>query len=344
MSSNTSWHSAAALARILTPPGPNISLSRAQRTVSQLRWAAVEVEELSARLLGLPVTRVPVRVVDRSTWIATLSRSIAAVNGLGSGTLPSLQTGAATLSWGRGTRFLQQTVSLGRLSMGNIGHFNPLADSAEGMGEILLVAPNFYLRLAHSDADARDLATWVLLQKNLYATLFNARPWLWQKCVSLLFRIYCEGPSEPELAADTKRARTGWRMRQIWGLSKQEVLPVHQGAESELVYLLSLIGGYTRSLLDQITPAYMPSVQRIREGIGAQVDLPALAVLALPDTDLSDMSARVNQTRLFFRAAHDCGGAQALSLAWERAENLPLESELSQLQAWLDRLETRDKA
>lgn len=145
--------------RIVAGGGPNTSLAAARAQVNDLRSQAARAPQIVADITGLTdhldqVRDVPVRVVDRVSWVDGASATFGAMLGD--------DVDATALRLG-----------LAALSRGVLGQFDPF-----GSGTLYLVAPNVAQFRDSYNLDRRDLALWVAVHELTHAIQFAAAPWL----------------------------------------------------------------------------------------------------------------------------------------------------------------------
>src|SRR5688572_8658275 len=160
------WDLAVATASRLAGPGPEVSRAEADEAVAELRTGAARSTPLVREFTGLMAEAgtAPVLVVDRPGWIQA---NADAFSHLITPVVDKLQEkrgvepSGLTAAVGSRVTGLEVGALLGFLAGKVLGQFDPF--TSEGLGRLLLVAPNIVHTERELGVDASDFRLWVCL-------------------------------------------------------------------------------------------------------------------------------------------------------------------------------------
>ncbi|RPF27376.1 zinc-dependent metalloprotease [Georgenia muralis] len=346
MSEAVDWQVAVRRAGGLARPGPRGSRAELRALITVLRTAAREAPRHVGAITGLhaaaeAAARVPVYVVDRPRWAEANVEMFAHLTG---GLLPAATRPGAARIAGE-----EMGVVLSLLSTKVLGQFDPFTAGAPG--RLLLVAPNVLHIERELDLDAMDFRMWVCLHEQTHAVQFAAAPWLADHLRTKMRSVVDEvADSDDALARIARAARA---VVETLGSLRGEPRPHEMGgalveafldeeeraAMGEVVAVMSLLEGHADVVMDEVGPARLPSVRRIRASFEKRRDGTSAPDVLL--RRLLGMDAKVAQYRNGARFVRDVVarvGHDGLNAVWTGAEHLPSAAEIADPDAWVRRV------
>jgi coenzyme F420 biosynthesis associated uncharacterized protein len=337
------WAVAAATARRLTRPGPEVSAAEAADVVGELRENAAIARGHVAGVTGLdaPAAGARVLVVDRPGWI---DANLAMLRGMLEPVVERLterrQPSALVAAVGSKVTGAEAGGLLAMLSGKVLGQY----DIAPG-GEprLLLVAPNLVAVERELGVKPADFRLWVCLHEETHRVQFTAVPWLrgyvLGEAQGLAADLLPDASSLSQRLEDLVRAVP--EMLRGEGGSLAEVLATPEQRErlARLTAVMSLLEGHADVVMDDVGPQVVASVEQIRERFQARragrggVDRLLRRLLGL--------EAKMRQYRdgaRFVRAAVEAVGMDGFNRVWTSPETLPRPAEIEDPQAWLARV------
>nr|NLD40554.1 hypothetical protein [Actinomycetales bacterium] len=330
------WEIAARRAGQLAPAGPSGSRAALRGVVASLRRAAETAPELVAGITGLTAaaaaaSHFPVHVVDRARWAEANAELFATMAGDALGLDGRVQARLAAEETG---------VLLSVLSTRVLGQFDPYIAG----GRLLLVAPNMVQLERQLDLDVMDFRLWVCLHEQTHAVQFAAAPWL---APHLLGRIRAvtaglgeveAGPvrvkSAVQAVTDLVRGKDG-----AVGLLSALLSPEEREELDSLIAIMSLLEGHADVVMDEVGPARIPSVRRIRASFERRRDgVGLMDTLIRRLTGMSDKIAQYREGASFVRGVVAKSGHAGLNAVWSGPENLPRPGEIAHPDRWVQRV------
>ncbi|HEY6738506.1 MAG TPA: zinc-dependent metalloprotease [Actinopolymorphaceae bacterium] len=343
------WGLAVATARRLVRPGPAVSAAEARQVVADLREYATLSEEHVRNYTGLTAVRAdaPVLIVDRSGWVQANAEAFADVLAPLTDKIRERRGRPSPLATAVGSRVtgLEAGALLAFLSGKVLGQFDPFADNGTGTdGRLLLVAPNVVHVERELGVVPRDFRLWVCLHEETHRVQFTAVPWLRDYFRGRIRAFLEETDLDPARLAAQFRQGAEQFGRMIRGEDETSVLdlvqtPAQKEILDQLTGLMSLLEGHADVVMDGVGPSVIPTVATIREkfqqlrGSGSVSDQLLRRVLGL-DTKLR----QYRDGAAFVRHVTDAVGMDGFNKVWERPENLPGKSEITDPAAWLRRV------
>ena len=338
------WGVAVATAQRLVKPGPSVPIEEAERSVAQLRGATDQAEthvrELTGLGAGLPL--LPGDVVDRRSWVAAAAEGLAALT---DGALPA---GSNRAMGGvlAGSAGVQAGMVLAFLGGRVLGQYDPFGGD-QGVGRLLLVAPNIMAAQRALDVPAEDFQMWVCLHECTHRLQFTAVPWLRDYFAGEV-ASFLDGLDETATGAFTKLPEVMKQIRRREGdagpVGLVEVLqsPSQRAVFDRLIALSTLLEGHADHVMDAVGPAVVPSVATIRARFtarrrgGGLLDRILRTVLGV-DAKVKQYAAGA----AFTRHVVDAVGMAGFNRVWESPDTLPLRAEIADPAAWVRRIHGR---
>ena len=333
------WDLAVRIGSTLAGEGPEVSRDAAEQAVTELRAGADRSTALVRDFTGLVAAdhTAPVLVVDRPGWVQANADAFRHVIGPLVHKLNEKRPPSG-LALAIGSRVTGAEVGglLGFLAGKVLGQFDPFH---EPDGRLLLVAPNIVHVERELDVDPHDFRLWVCLHEETHRVQFTAVPWMRDHLFSEVSAISeTVGPSglEDALKRVTDVLKGGLRGGSIVDLMSS---PEQKEILDRVTGMMSLLEGHADVVMDGVGPTVIASVDHIRgrfnerrKGVGA------LDRLLRRLLGLDAKMAQYRDGAHFVRSVVDKVGMTEFNAVWERAENLPTKSELSDPEAWVSRV------
>jgi coenzyme F420 biosynthesis associated uncharacterized protein len=337
------WGVAAATARRLTRPGPEVSAAEAADVVGELREDAAIARRHVAGVtrLDAPAAGARVLVVDRPGWI---DANLAMLRGMLEPVVERLterrQPSALVASVGSKVTGAEAGGLLAMLSGKVLGQY----DIAPG-GEprLLLVAPNLVAVERELGVVPADFRLWVCLHEETHRVQFTAVPWLRDyvlgEAQGLAADLLPDASSLSQRLEDLVRAVPEVLRGEGGSLAEVLATPEQRERLAKLTAVMSLLEGHADVVMDDVGPQVVASVEQIRERFQARragrggVDRLLRRLLGL--------EAKMRQYRdgaRFVRAAVEAVGMDGFNQVWTSPETLPRPAEIEDPQAWLARV------
>jgi coenzyme F420 biosynthesis associated uncharacterized protein len=339
-------------------PGPQISMTDARRTVSELRDLADAVRDPVRELTGLysPETAGQVAVVDRPGWIrANIDGFRVVLDPLVSrlaerGSVPA--PGSVVTAVGSRMTGMQAGLILAYLASRVLGQYElflPPDDSAPGgstpAGRLTLVAPNIVMVERELGVNPHDFRRWVCLHEETHRTQFTAVPWLRGYVQEQMTEFLLASELDPAAILRRMRAAADAVAGAVRGADDSESLieaiqtPRQREILDRLTSVMTLVEGHGDYVMDAVGPRVVPSVAEIRErfnarrGSAGRVERAVRRILGI-DLKMKQYA----QGSRFVRAVVDEAGMAAFNMVWTSPQTLPTREELSAPHAWLERV------
>jgi coenzyme F420 biosynthesis associated uncharacterized protein len=334
------WDLAIRLGTRLAGDGPIVSRPDADAVVTELRDGANRSTGLVREFTGLVSAdhTAPVLVVDRAGWVQANADGFRVAIGPMVDKLSSKKPPAG-LSLALGSRITGAEVGalLGFLAGKVLGQFDPFYAPD---GRLLLVAPNIVSVERELDVDPHDFRLWVCLHEETHRVQFTAVPWMRDHLFSQIEAI--AATVEPTKLLDDGLKRVTESLKGgLKGGSLVDLMSTPEQKEilDRVTGMMSLLEGHADVVMDGVGPTVIPTVEKIRgkfdkrrKGVGT-LDKILRRVLGL-DAKM----AQYRDGAAFVRGVVDKVGMAEFNAVWERPENLPSKSELSEPEGWVARV------
>jgi coenzyme F420 biosynthesis associated uncharacterized protein len=337
------WDLAAATAGALGKSGPRVTLQEASDVVADLRQLADEAAHHVQAYTGLvPGTTAPVRVVDRRDWAETN------INGLREVVAPLLNRVTAghapgPLADAVGSRIsgVQAGTVLAYLSGRVLGQYEVFSSDP---GQLLLVAPNIVEVERRLEAVPRDFRLWVCLHEVTHRTQFTAVPWLRAHFLGEVAAFVDAGGAVDQMAERVRQALGGMVEVLRDPQSRRSVLdlvqtPAQRRVLDRITALMTLLEGHAEFVMDGVGPDVVPTVAEIRSRFNVRRE--GGNPLERFIRRLLGIDAKLRQYaegRTFVNEVVSRVGMTAFNKVFSSPLTLPLLSELTDPQAWIDRV------
>lgn len=289
----------------------------------------------------------PVVVVDRERWVAA---NLDGFKKIMEPLAVKLETAGKTPSGiGRSIGTKVTGAELGALmafmSTKVLGQFDPFwAGSADDTGRMLLVAPNIVHAERQLKVDPHDFRLWVCLHEETHRVQFTAVDWMRDHLQSLMFDFI--DATDVESSALSKMMSDGLSefIKTVRGDEDASLSEIFQNDAQrtivdKLTGVMSLLEGHADVVMDGVGPEVIPTVAQIRrkftqrrQGAG-----PFDRLLRR----LLGLEGKMKQYRdgaAFVRDVNDKVGLSGFNAVWEKPENLPTKSEITDPAAWVARV------
>ena len=360
------WELAANTAATLVGAGPRLTGAEIAEVVADLRLKADAAVDHVHRITGLAAARdlrdSQVLIVDRPGWARANVHSFEAL----------LDPAMSALAESRGARISETTqvlsstatgVEMGAilafLSSKVLGQYDPFAGmlrrDVPPAGRLVLVAPNIVAIERELKVDTDDFRLWVALHEQTHRVQFAAAPWLREHLRGKISRLLESMLAEPEALGERIKAAAGslggGRTKggssapgQPDGGSSLGLLSALQSSEqkeilSHVTAVMSLLEGHANVVMDAVDASIIPSVKTIRQRFGGRGK--DRSPLEKWIRKLLGMDAKMRQYadgQRFVTRAVALLGMETFNKVWERAENLPTETELHNPEQWAARI------
>ena len=338
------WDLAVSLATRLAGEGPTVSRGEADEAVAELRAGAHRSTGLVREFTGLdaPDGTAPILVVDRPGWVRANAEAFAvASRPMVDKLVASKPPSALAAKFGSKVTGAEVGGLLGFLAGKVLGQFDPFGQPAAAPhGRLLLVAPNIVHVERELDVDPHDFRLWVCLHEETHRVQFTAVPWMREHLLGEIQAI--SDTVEPStliegglgrLTEAIKTGRNGGSIVEMFSTPEQrEILDRVTG-------MMSLLEGHADVVMDDVGPTVIPSVAAIRKkftqrrkGVGT------LDRLLRRLLGLEAKMAQYRDGARFVRAVVDKVGMEEFNAVWAAPAHLPSKVELSDPDAWVQRV------
>lgn len=333
----------------MTKPGPQIPAAEVAEAVEELRQGAARSEKPVREFSGLhaATATAPVLVVDRDRWVESnlegfkvimepLNAKLEAAGKMPSGlsrTVGSKVTGAEL---GALMSFMATKV---------LGQFDPFwQGSPDDAGRMLLVAPNIVQIERELDVDPHDFRLWVCLHEETHRVQFTAVDWMRDHLQSLMTEFI--DATDIESSALTKMLTDGAGefikiVRGDEGVSLSDLFQndAQRHVVDKLTGVMSLLEGHADVVMDGVGPEVIPSVAHIRSRFNQKRKGAGSFDKLL--RRLLGLEGKMKQYRdgaAFVRAVNEDVGLSGFNAVWDKPDNLPTKSEITDPSTWVARI------
>jgi coenzyme F420 biosynthesis associated uncharacterized protein len=339
------WDLAVATATALGKAGPAASYEEAATAVADLRELAGQATDHVSNFTGLRVqaTAPPVRVVDRRDWARINIEGLREVIGP---LLERLAGGKAPgpLATAIGSRFtgVQAGTVLAYLSGKVLGQYEVFSTDP---GQLLLVAPNIVDAERKLEADPRDFRLWVCLHEVTHRVQFTAVPWMRAHFLGEVGAFVDASQLDQDQMFDRiRRGVTALAEAVRDPESRTSVLdlvqtPGQRAVLDRITAMMTLLEGHAEYVMDGVGPDVIPSVEEIRAKFTRRRETAnpldrVLRKLLGVDVKLRQYA----EGRKFVHAVVERVGMDGFNKIWQSPLTLPRVAELSDPDAWVNRV------
>jgi coenzyme F420 biosynthesis associated uncharacterized protein len=334
------WDLAVSIGSRLAGEGPSITREDAAAAVAELRAGADRSTGLVREFTGLVAGErtAPVLVVDRPGWVQANADGFATILGPVLDKLSEKKGSPTGLALAVGSRVTGAEVGalLGFLAGKVLGQFDPFFDPS---GRLLLVAPNIVHVERELGADPHDFRLWVCLHEETHRVQFTAVPWMRDHLFGEMQAL--AGSLEPNHLLDDGFKRIVEALKGGGGPSLIEALgtPEQRAIIDRVTGVMSLLEGHADVVMDGVGPQVIPSVAEIRRSFDRRRK--GVGTLDRVLRRLLGLDAKMAQYRdgaAFVRHVVGKVGMAEFNAVWDRPENLPSKTEITDPSAWVSRV------
>jgi coenzyme F420 biosynthesis associated uncharacterized protein len=334
------WDLAVSIGSRIAGEGPSITREDAAAAVAELRAGADRSTGLVREFTGLVAGErtAPVLVVDRPGWVQANADGFATILGPVLDKLSEKKGSPTGLALAVGSRVTGAEVGalLGFLAGKVLGQFDPFFDPS---GRLLLVAPNIVHVERELGADPHDFRLWVCLHEETHRVQFTAVPWMRDHLFGEMQAL--AGSLEPNHLLDDGFKRIVEALKGGGGPSLIEALgtPEQRAIIDRVTGVMSLLEGHADVVMDGVGPQVIPSVAEIRRSFDRRRK--GVGTLDRVLRRLLGLDAKMAQYRdgaAFVRHVVGKVGMAEFNAIWDRPENLPSKTEITDPSAWVSRV------
>jgi coenzyme F420 biosynthesis associated uncharacterized protein len=339
-------------------PGPQVSMTEARTVVAELRKLADAVAEPVRELTGLPGAPDDGRVaiVDRPGWIrANVDGFRVVLDPLANrlSETPNVpQPGPLISAVGSRVTGMQAGLILAYLAgrvLGQYELFLPPDPDAPGTdapaGRLTLVAPNIVMVERELEVDPHDFRRWVCLHEETHRTQFTSVPWLRPYVQQQMSDFLLASDLDPASILDRLRAAADAVAGAVRGGEGESLIeaiqtPRQREILDRMTAVMTLVEGHGDYVMDAVGPAVVPSVAEIRAKFSARRGSAGRLEQAIRRILGIDLKMKqYEQGSRFVKAVVDEAGMATFNKVWTSPDTLPTRDELSNPQAWLERVD-----
>jgi coenzyme F420 biosynthesis associated uncharacterized protein len=334
------WDLAVSIGSRIAGEGPTITREEAAAVVAELRAGADRSTGLVREFTGLVADdrTAPVLVVDRPGWVQANADGFATILGPVLEKLAAKKGTPSGLTLAVGSRVTGAEVGalLGFLAGKVLGQFDPFFDPS---GRLLLVAPNIVHVERELGANPTDFRLWVCLHEETHRVQFTAVPWMREHLFGEMQAL--ASSLEPTNLLDDGFKRLTEALKGGGGPSLIEALgtPEQRAIIERVTGVMSLLEGHADVVMDGVGPRVIPTVAEIRRSFDQRRK--GVGTLDRVLRRLLGLDAKMAQYRdgaAFVRHVVGKVGMAEFNAVWDRPENLPSKTEISEPSAWVSRV------
>ncbi len=356
------WNVATSTAVRWARPGPAVSMAEARKVVAELRSLAAAVQEPVHEVTGLPGSPDggKVAVVDRPGWIranvdgfrVVLDPLVQHMQERGKAPPP----GSVITAVGSRVTGMQAGLILAYLAGRVLGQYElflpPDPDAPEAgaamapAGRLTLVAPNIVMVERELGVDSHDFRRWVCLHEETHRTQFTSVPWLRPYVQQQMTDFLLASDLDPASILDRLRSAADAVAGAVRGGGESLIEAIQTPRQREilerLTAVMTLVEGHGDYVMDAVGPKVVPSVAEIRAKFSARriaagrIEQVIRRILGI---DLK--MKQYEQGSRFVTKVVEEAGMGTFNRVWTSPETLPTSSEITNPQAWLDRVDGR---
>jgi coenzyme F420 biosynthesis associated uncharacterized protein len=334
------WDLAVSLGSRIAGEGPAITREEAAAVVAELHAGADRSTGLVREFTGLVADdrTAPVLVVDRPGWVQANADGFATILAPVLEKLAAKKGTPSGLTLAVGSRMTGAEVGalLGFLAGKVLGQFDPFFDPS---GRLLLVAPNIVHVERELGANPTDFRLWVCLHEETHRVQFTAVPWMREHLFGEMQAL--ASSLEPTNLLDDGFKRLTEALKGGGGPSLIEALgtPEQRAIIERVTGVMSLLEGHADVVMDGVGPRVIPTVAEIRRSFDQRRK--GVGTLDRVLRRLLGLDAKMAQYRdgaAFVRHVVGKVGMAEFNAVWDRPENLPSKTEISEPSAWVSRV------
>jgi coenzyme F420 biosynthesis associated uncharacterized protein len=339
------WDLAAATARRLARPGPEVDADEARRVVEQLRACAVAARPHVEAITGLPAPDegAVVLVVDRPGWVRanleTLRAMLVPVVDKLAAKHPHQPSPLVAALGGKVTG-AEAGGLLAFLSGKVLGQYDI---APGGTPRLLLVAPNVVQAEREMGVDPDDFRLWVCLHEETHRVQFTAVPWLRQHLLDEAQSLATDLAPDPAALLgqleDVARRLPGVLRGEGGSLLDLLTTPEQRERVARVTAVMSLLEGHADVVMDEVGPSVVPTVATIRARFTERrAGANAADRLLRRLLGLEDKMRQYRDGARFVRGVVDQVGMDGFNAVWTSPETLPAPREIEDPRAWVRRV------
>jgi coenzyme F420 biosynthesis associated uncharacterized protein len=345
------WDLAAATARRLARPGPDVSAAEATAVVEELRDCAVRARPHVARITGLSTAEADaaqdgapvVLVVDRPRWVEANLQTLRAMllpvvdklatrRPLGGSNVLTAVGGKVTGAEAGGLLAFLSSKVLGQYDI-----------APGGTPRLLLVAPNLVQVEREMGVDPHDFRLWVCLHEETHRVQFTAVPWLREHLVAQATSLAGDLAPDPAALVQTLEDAAR-RLPQVLRGEGGSLIDLFANAEQRerlrsIAAVMSLLEGHADVVMDEVGPEVVPSVATIRARFTARrAGVDPFDRLVRRLLGLEDKMRQYRDGARFVRGVVEKVGMDGFNQVWSGPDALPSPDEIADPAAWVRRV------
>jgi coenzyme F420 biosynthesis associated uncharacterized protein len=339
------WDVAAATARRLSRPGPQVDPGEARQAVAQLHACAAAARPHVEAITGLhaPDGDAVVLVVDRPGWVQANLETLRAMLGPVVEKLVAKrphQPSPLVAALGGKVTGAEAGGLLAFLSGKVLGQYDI---APGGTPRLLLVAPNVVQAEREMGVDPADFRLWVCLHEETHRVQFTAVPWLREHLLAQAQTLATDLAPDPSTLL-SRLEEIAHRLPDVLrgeGGSLLDLLTTAEQRErvAQVTAVMSLLEGHADVVMDEVGPSVVPTVATIRARFterrgGANAADRLLRRLL----GLEDKMRQYRDGARFVRTVVDEVGMDGFNAVWTSPETLPTPQEIEDPQAWVRRV------
>jgi coenzyme F420 biosynthesis associated uncharacterized protein len=341
------WDLAVSTAGALGRTGPSVTYAEAAEVVTELRRLTDVAEQHVTAYTGLTplVAHPPVRVVDRRDWAAVNVEGLRQVITPVAAKLGAESSSAVVRAVGAKATGVQAGSVLAYLSGKVLGQYEVFSGDP---GQLLLVAPNIVDAERKLDVEPQDFRLWVALHEVTHRTQFTAVPWLREHFLSEVAAFVNAADLDPEALADrVRRAISSLAEAARDPRSRASVLdlvqtPAQRAVLDRLTALMTLVEGHAEFVMDGVGPEVVPTVATIRERFDSRrVSGNPLEKVLRRLLGVDVKMRQYAEGNRFVAGVVGKLGMAGFNEIWTSPDTLPLLAELTEPEAWIERVHGR---
>jgi coenzyme F420 biosynthesis associated uncharacterized protein len=334
------WDLAVSIGSRIAGEGPAITREEAAAVVAELHAGADRSTGLVREFTGLVADdrTAPVLVVDRPGWVQANADGFATILAPVLEKLAAKKGTPSGLTLAVGSRMTGAEVGalLGFLAGKVLGQFDPFFDPS---GRLLLVAPNIVHVERELGANPTDFRLWVCLHEETHRVQFTAVPWMREHLFGEMQAL--ASSLEPTNLLDDGFKRLTEALKGGGGPSLIEAFgtPEQRAIIERVTGVMSLLEGHADVVMDGVGPRVIPTVAEIRRSFDQRRK--GVGTLDRVLRRLLGLDAKMAQYRdgaAFVRHVVGKVGMAEFNAVWDRPENLPSKTEISDPAAWVSRV------
>jgi coenzyme F420 biosynthesis associated uncharacterized protein len=236
---------------------------------------------------------------------------------------------------------------VGYLSQRVLGQYEVSLLDVEQPPRLLFVAPNLAKAVRELQVDADSFLRWIVLHELTHVFEFSGVPWLrehmsgllrdYMRTVEVRFERGAAGglPSLPDPARIVQEFREGGLVALVQTREQRQLMGRIQAA-------MAVIEGYSEHVMDAVGERVLPAYGGLREAMERRRrsrSYPERVLQRLLGLDLK--MRQYEEGKAFCDAVVERAGIAALNHVWDAPESLPAEAELSDADAWIERVGSR---